>query len=83
MIVLSDLQKQLLASIEAHGKCNLKGFYELHPQSDQSEIDGALDELKEMGWVKVRKTQVIDGQIKKIPWVGRTKKQLYSQLELL
>lgn len=79
ILVLSDVQKALLASVEAHGKSDLKGVYHLYPHLKKDIIDETLAQLQDMGWVKVRKTQVIDGERKSIPCVMRTAKKLYKQ----
>lgn len=82
MIVLSEVQKAVLSSLEYHGKCDLRGFYDIFPHYDKTLIDSALTELQKMGWLKVRKSQVIDGTRYDIPNVQRTKKTLYTEQSL-
>lgn len=80
---MTDLSKRLLASIENHGKSDIKGIYKLYPHETKEDIDASLQELDSLGWVIVRQTQVVGGERSKIPNVRRSKKQYYTQSQLL
>jgi hypothetical protein len=76
-ITMTDLEHRLLASIENHGKSDMKGIYKLYPHEKPVDIDKAIAQLDADGWVHYRKSQVIDGDKKNIPNVRRSSKQLY------
>jgi len=79
---MKDLSKRILASIEQHGKTNVSGLYKLFPHEGELDIDFAIKELVELGWIKHNLTQVCEGFKKDIPCVFRTSKQYYNQQEL-
>ena len=76
------LKKQLLASIEVHGKCDIYGLLNLYPHETKWRILRALFTLRNEGWIRINKTQVIDGDTYPRPNVKRTQKQMYRNLEL-
>lgn len=80
---MNDLKTRLLASIEAHGKSDITGVYGLYPHEKKISILRALILLKLEGWVYLRKTQMIDGLRYDRPNVRRTRKQRYTQLNLI
>lgn len=76
---MEDLKKRLLASVEAHGKSDVTGIYNLYPHERKFSILRSLIELKHEGWVILRKTQMIDDMRYPRPNVRRSRKQYYSQ----
>lgn len=79
---MNDLQKRLLASIENHGKSDMRGIYKLYPHESTKDIDAAIAQLDADGWVHYRLTQVIDGDKRDIPNVRRSSKQFWTETSL-
>lgn len=77
-----ELKNRLLVSIEVHRKMDICGVFTLYPHERKFTILRNLFVLRNEGWIKVRKTRIIDGVRTDNPNVFRTNKQLYSQPEL-
>jgi hypothetical protein len=80
--IMESLKERLLASIEYHGKSDITGVYALYPHEKPLHILRALFTLRNEGWLIIRKTQTIDGDLYPRPNVRRSKKQMFTQNNL-
>lgn len=73
----------LLSSIEVHGKCDISGVYNLFPHLKKITIMRHLVNLRNDGWLVIRKSRMEDGyRINRIN-VRRSKKRMYEQMKLI